>query len=275
MQISRAMAKELDETQVSMTLEHHQKPYTVTLPLPSLHDIDEKDIFDKMGLVMGLPARVGKLEPGSPAELAGLKKGDRIVSINDESMLDWTKVVEYVSKHPAESLQLGVKHDGAIKKIDITPSTKPDGKGYLGVYIDDSLLRKEKLSFIPAFSASIVQTYEYSWLTLKMIYFMMSGQASLEHISGPVSIAQVAGATAKVGLTYYLDFLAIISISLGLLNLLPIPMLDGGHLFYYLIEAVRRKPLSEGAQMIGLRIGLIILVSLMFVAFYNDILRLV
>jgi len=90
-----------------------------------------------------------------------------------------------------------------------------------------------------------------------------------------VSIAQVAGATAKVGVTYYIDFLGIISISLGVLNLLPIPMLDGGHLLYYLIEAVRRKPLSESSQMIGLRIGLIILVSLMFIAFYNDILRLV
>lgn len=275
MQVSRAFAKDLDKPTVSLTLEHHHKPYTVLLPMPSLLDSNEKDLFDNMGLVMGLPARVGKLQPGSPAESVGLKHGDRIVSINDESILDWMKVVDFVSVHPGEKLKLGVRRAGTLETIEIIPETKANGKGYLGVYLDESLLRKEKLGFLSAVTASFKQTYQYSWLTLKMIYLMITGQASLEHLSGPVSIAQVAGATAKVGFTYYIDFLAIISISLGVLNLLPVPMLDGGHLLYYFIEVVRGKPLSEAAQMMGLRIGLIILVSLMFVAFYNDILRLV
>lgn len=275
MQVSRAMGKALNEKSLSVTLQHEGVPYSANLPMPSLRDSEEKDIFESMGLKMGLPARVGKVEEGAPADLAGLKKGDRIISVNGESAEDWMKVVNVVGEHPSTEMHLEIKREGQLKQLTVTPALKSNGKGYLGVYIDDSLLRKEKLSFISAISASFKQTYEYSWLTLKMIYFMMSGQASLEHLSGPVSIAQVAGATAKVGVTYYLDFLAIISISLGVLNLLPIPMLDGGHLFYYLIELVRRKPLSEASQMMGLRIGLIILVSLMFVAFYNDILRLV
>lgn len=274
MQLSRAIVGHLEDPKISLTLDHHQQPYTVALPLPSMQDSDEKNIYENMGLVLGLPAKLGGVIPDSPAEKAGLKAGDQIVSIDGQDMYDWTKVVTYISDHP-EPMTLGVQRAGSSHAVHVIPEKKPNGKGFLGVHIDESLLRKEKLPFSGAISSSLKQTYEYSWLTLKMIYFMMSGQASLEHLSGPVSIAQVAGATAKVGFTYYLDFLAIISISLGVLNLLPIPMLDGGHLFFYLVEVLRRKPLSEATQMIGLRIGFAILVSLMLVAFYNDLLRLV
>jgi len=228
-----------------------------------------------MGLKMGLPARVGKVQPDSPAELAGLQTGDRIVSVNHVDMPDWMDIVTTVSEHPLEPVVLGVQRGESLLSISITPEKNSAGRGYMGVFLDETLLRKEQYPFFSAISHAAKQTVEYSWLTLKMIYFMVSGQASLEHLSGPVSIAQVAGATAKVGFTHYLDFLAIISISLGVLNLLPIPVLDGGHLLYYLVEVLRRKPLSEDAQLIGLRFGFIFLVSLMLVALYNDILRLV
>jgi regulator of sigma E protease len=275
MQISRELVKHLNEPEVQLTLVHQQKPYTVRLPLPSLQADSQTNILDTMGLNMGLPALVGKVQPGSPADLSNLQAGDRIVSVNQVEMPDWMDVVSTISEHPLEPVILGVERGSDLININITPEKNSAGRGYLGVFLDESLLRKEQFSFLAAIPQAGKQTVEYSWLTLKMIYFMISGQASLEHLSGPVSIAQVAGATAKVGFTHYLDFLAIISISLGVLNLLPIPVLDGGHLLYYLVEVLRRKPLSEAAQMIGLRFGLIFLVSLMLVALYNDILRLV
>ncbi len=276
MQISRALAKHLNDPSVDLTLvRDEQAPYTVNLPLPSLHAESKTPLLETMGLNMGLPARVGKVKPGSPAALADLQPGDRIISVNDEPMPDWMQVVTAISKHPLEPVVLGVQRKESVLSIRLIPEKTDSGRGAMGVFLDESLLRKEKYSFVSAVLLAGKQTAEYSWLTLKMIYFMISGQASLEHLSGPVSIAQIAGATAKVGFTHYLDFLAIISISLGVLNLLPIPVLDGGHLLYYLVEILRRKPLSETAQMIGLRFGLIFLVSLMLVALYNDILRLV
>jgi regulator of sigma E protease len=275
MQLSRQMTKHLSEPSIKLTLARAGTEREAELPMPSLLKEEKANYFAEMGVKLGLPARVGHLVPGSPAEKAGLLPGDRITSVQSKAMPNWMDLVAYINEHPEEPLILGVQREGQSLNIHLTPQKNAEGKGSMGVYLDPSLLRHERLSFTRASSQAMAQTYQYALLTVKMIYFMISGQASLEHLSGPVSIAQIAGESAKIGFSYYLDFLAIISISLGVLNLLPIPALDGGHLLYYAIELLRRKPLSEAAQMIGFRFGVIILLSLMVVAFYNDILRLV
>jgi len=274
MEVSRAMAQYLDKPDVKATLLHGNQPYTVTLPIPSLLD-KEVGVLESAGLTMGLPAWVGEVDSDSPAEQAGLQAGDRIVSVDGRPLLDWMDLVAETSEHPNQTLQFDVVRAGKTIPIEVLTGENAGGQGFIGIHLDESLIRKEQYPLGIAVKKAFIQTYQYSWLTLKMIFLMVTGEASLTHLSGPVSIAQIAGATAKVGITYYLDFLAIISISLGVLNLLPVPMLDGGHILYYLIEVVRRKPLTEAAQMMGLRLGLLILVSLMAVAFYNDILRLV
>ncbi len=125
-----------------------------------------------------------------------------------------------------------------------------------------------------ALPAAFARTWEYSVLTLKVIWRILTGQASIHNLSGPITIADAAGKTASIGLVYFIKFLAIVSISLGVLNLLPIPVLDGGHLLYYAIEAVKGSPLSEAAMLQGQKIGLVLLLGLMTLAFYVDILRL-
>lgn len=273
MELSRGLVQHMDKPDVTVSLVHQDKPYTVSLPMPSLNE-KEQGIYDSMGLTMGLPALVGDVKPETPAARAGIKPGDTIIAMNNEPVTNWMDLVVYVAEHPNETLTLELSGT-QTRTVQVVTALKEDGKGFIGVGINENFMRKAQLGFVSALIKAVVQTYDYALLTLKMIVKMVTGQASLEHLSGPLTIAQVAGATAKVGLTYYLDFLAVISISLGVLNLLPVPVLDGGHLLYYFIEVLRGKPLTEAAQMIGLRVGLTILVSLMVLAFYNDILRLV
>jgi regulator of sigma E protease len=152
-------------------------------------------------------------------------------------------------------------------------------KGFVGVTVKTvplppEMLRKERLNIVNALGAAISKTADYTIITFKMIGKMIIGDVGLRTLSGPITIAQGAGATVIVGFQYYLGFLALISISLGVLNLLPIPILDGGHLLYYLIEFITRKPVSERVQVIGFKIGMLLLSFLMAIAFYNDILRL-
>lgn len=273
--LTRALVKELGEDRVDLTLSREGETHVVTLPMPNLKDGELTDLLEAMGIDIAVPALVGDIDPDTPAQRAGLQAGDRIKSVDGEPIKHWMEMVEYVSERPEQTIALGVQRNGTQFTVDIIPEEKVSGRGYLGVFLSDTLIRKEHFTFLQSLKLAVNQTIEYIALTFKMIYFLISGQASINHLSGPVSIAQIAGVTAQSGLSYFLDFLAVISVSLGVLNLLPIPMLDGGHLLYYLIEIVRGKPLSEASQMMGFRIGLIILVSLMAVAFYNDILRLV
>jgi regulator of sigma E protease len=137
------------------------------------------------------------------------------------------------------------------------------------------LRAESRLNPVAALPAAMAQTWQMSWLTLKMLWRMVQGEVSVKHVSGPIQIAQVAGYSAQIGLVSFLSFMAIVSISLGVLNLLPVPVLDGGHLLFYGIEAVKGSPLSERAQEAGSRLGLMLLAGLMGLAFYNDIMRLI
>ena len=235
-----------------------------------------------MPLQRSLPPVVGKLVPGGAAEAAGLKPGDRVVSINGTAIGDWNQLTDTTRKDagPHRTLALVVMRDGKRLSMSLQPrlTSEPDGTRVwaIGIYAKpvtaeyDTVLRRGPLAAVPA---AIEQMWDLTATTVKMLGHMLTGSASLSNLSGPISIAQYAQTSAEMGPAWFLYFLGIISLSLGIMNLLPIPILDGGHLLYYLIELVKGSPLSERAMAVGQYMGMVLLVMLMSVAFYNDILR--
>lgn len=231
-----------------------------------------------------LPPDIGKIEPGSPAEAAGLRPGDRIVAVDGEPIEEWRQLVEIVRAHPGKPLQFAVERQGKIHEVTLIPAEvltqegKPQGRIGAGVKVPPGLYDALKITYrlgpVEALAAAVSKTAEFSWLTLKMLGRMLIGQASLENLSGPISIAQYAGQSAALGMSYFFKFLAIVSISLGVINLLPIPVLDGGHLLFYLIEAVRGSPLSEQTMARFQQLGMAILLALMALAIFFDLQRL-
>ncbi len=226
---------------------------------------------------------IERIEHGSAAERAGLRRGDRIVRVDGEAVSSWQAWVRYVRAHPEVVLDLVVERSGSEIPLQVMPTSEQGPSGVIGrigaaVRIPDGVQDEMKVTYrlglFPGFAAAVARTYDYSALTLKMIGRMLVGRAALENLSGPLSIAQYAGVSARLGLAQFLKFLAAISVSLGVLNLLPIPVLDGGHLALYAVEAVIGRPLSDRALLVFQQIGLFILISLMGLAFYLDLDRL-
>jgi regulator of sigma E protease len=230
------------------------------------------------------PAIIDRLVAAGPAERAGLLGGDRIVSADGETIADWSEWVDYVSARPGQAINTQVERDGMFVALQITPEAiHEDGKtiGRIGAYVrlpddgqHDTMRVVVRHGILEAVPAALVRTWEMSALTLRTLWKMIIGKASVENISGPITIARYAGQSAAVGLASFLGFLAIVSISLGVLNLLPIPVLDGGHLMYYLLEFFKGSPVTETTQLIGQRIGIFIILALLSLAFYNDLVRL-
>ncbi len=222
-------------------------------------------------------ATVFRLVENSPAAEAGLQRGDAIIAIDGEPVRDWFHLVQRVSSRPGQKLSLSVRRgDLEIETELTTEAVVVDGERYgrMGLYrppLENARLRYGPLAAIPA-------SLDYNWrttvVTLRSLGRMLSARMSSENLAGPITIARLAGQMVESGYDDFLRFLAIISISLGLINLLPIPLLDGGHLLYFAIEAVRGRPLSERSMLRGQQIGIVLLALLMSVAFYNDIMRL-
>jgi regulator of sigma E protease len=211
-----------------------------------------------------------------------MQAGDRVVAVDGVALDSWDAWVEIVRAHPGRTLTVEVERAGAIHALDLTPlATTVDGAsiGRIGAEVavpEGSTampLGIERHAPLEAVGGALARTAEMSVTTLKFLYKMVVGEASVQNLSGPISIAHYAGASARLGFARFLEFLALVSVSLAVLNLLPIPLLDGGHLLYYLIESVTRRPVSEHLQTYGQQIGLFVLLGLMGLAVYNDILR--
>ncbi|SFS19688.1 regulator of sigma E protease [Dyella sp. OK004] len=253
----------------------------VVLPLnllPAGQDVGQ--YLDKLGLKLApLPAIAATVLPGKPAAAAGMKSGDRILSVNGQNVADYPDFQRLIPQEAAKSptLSMVVNRDGKTLPLTVTARMESlEGQptnwviGVAAYEREPAVLRYGPLK---AIGASLQATWNGTAQTFNLIGKMLSGQASTKNLSGVIGIAQVANASANMGLGWFLNFLAMVSLSLAVLNLLPIPVLDGGHLLYYLIELVKGSPLSERAMMAGQYIGLALLFTLMGLAFYNDIHR--
>lgn len=257
-----------------------QRARSIRVDLGALdqYAIGSRTIASQLGLwPPAAPAEVFRLVENSPAAGAGLQKGDRIIAIDGEPVGDWNEMAERVSDRPGQELSLLLRRGAAEIATELTAdAVTVDGKEYGRIGLYRPPLQTVRLRYGPL--AAIPASLDYNWrmttVTLRSIGRMLRAQMPADNLSGPITIARMAGYTAASGYADFLKFLAIISISLGLLNLLPIPLLDGGHLLYFAIEAVKGSPPSEKALLWGQRLGIVILVLLMSVAFYNDIIRL-
>ena len=260
----------------------HRRDVYVNISSISIDDLADSGLLERMGITPKqfiVPAVVGEIQPGHAAERAGIRPGDRITSVNGKPVSNWIKWVDVVRAHPEQDLAVEITRNNQTVSITLRPDKKVDDNGKIIGFIgaanqpQEMMVAKESYSLIPAFGKALVRTWDMSWLTVRMLGKLVTGQASYKNLSGPISIAQYAGDSAKNGVSSFLWFLAIVSISLGVLNLLPVPVLDGGHLMYYLVEFIKGNPVSEATQAIGQQIGLVLLLGLMILVFYNDIMR--
>lgn len=263
-----------------LTLTRQGREVASRLDLPASDASDtQADPLAASGLALHVPnPTVRGVIEGSAGERDGLRQGDVITRVQDVANPDTRQLIQIIQDHAGQALPLTVSRAGSSVTLDVTPRAEEvEGKsiGRLGVQLGGEVERVH-VSYGPleSIAKGVQRTWETSWFSLKMMGRMLTGDVSWRNISGPVTIADYAGQTARIGVAAYVAYLALISISLGVLNLLPIPMLDGGHLLYYLIEIVRGRPLPEHWMAAGQRVGIGLLGMLMALAFFNDLTRL-
>ncbi|MDH0318710.1 MULTISPECIES: sigma E protease regulator RseP [Aeromonas] len=286
--VTYALISHLGDDSVQLKLKAANTSYAVdkTLQLAGWKfDPDKESPIGSLGIVpLGgkvLPV-VEAVVPSSASEKAGLQIGDRIKGVDGDAITEWTQFVERVQQSPAQPLQVTVERGGSEMILILTP----DGKkvkgqlvGFVGlspqlVPLPDEYRTLLQYGPLQALWHGVQKTWSLITLTFDMIGKLIGGIVSLDNLSGPISIAKGAGSSADYGLVYFLGFLALISVNLGIINLFPLPVLDGGHLVYFLIEAITGKPVSEKIQEVGFRIGAAILMLLMGIALFNDFARL-
>jgi len=250
-----------------------------------LKGADEPDPIRSLGIRPwrpALPPILAELDSKGPAQAAGLKTGDRLLTLDGQSLNDWQQVVDTVRMHPDTKIMLRVERDGAQIDVPVTLAARGESKaptGYLGAGVKavdwpPEMIREVSYGPLAAIGEGARRTWTMSVLTLDSLKKMLFGELSVKNLSGPITIAKVAGASAQSGVADFLNFLAYLSISLGVLNLLPIPVLDGGHLLFYLVEWARGRPLSDRVQGWGIQIGISLVVGVMLLALVNDLGRL-
>jgi regulator of sigma E protease len=249
-------------------------------------DLDA-DFLGKVGLQRFQPLVrpvIGKVVENSAAARAGLRPGDEIVAVSGSPVGRWEDLVKAIRQRPGTAVDLALRREGGEQTVTVTPDAVQEngetiGKIGVGPKIDEAAMQRlfteVRYGPVAAFGQALGKTWEISALSLKMLGKMIVGQVSLKNLSGPITIADYAGQSAQLGWLPYVSFIALISISLGVLNLLPVPVLDGGHLMYYIVEIIKGRPVSERAVEIGQRVGMVLLFTLMAFAIYNDIHRLV
>ena len=244
------------------------------------------DLMQAIGLTRYQPPLkpvIGRLIAGGAGERDGLKAEDEIVEVDGQAMAAWEELVAVISAAPGRALQFKILRGGATHELAVTPESKQEGGKTLGRIgaapkMDEVALKRliteVRYGPLESVARATARTWEVSTFTLKMLGKMIAGEVSLKNLSGPITIADYAGQSAQLGWLAYLSFLALISISLGVLNLMPVPLLDGGHLMYYVAEIVKGSPVSDRVMEVGQQVGMVLLFSLMAFALYNDISRL-
>ncbi|KAB0624746.1 RIP metalloprotease RseP [Acinetobacter gandensis] len=287
--LSYALVDRVGETgNIQIQAERDGQLKTFSLPIQSFLRDQSQSPLEILGFTPyrpEIPAVVSKLSEDGAAVRQGMKQGDRIVAIDGVKMKDWFDVVQVVQASPEKLLKIDVLRQNKIVHLEVMPQGKRDqmGKvtGMLGVQSDPGKVNvpaeyKQIIQYSPveAIGKAVEKTGQISGMILNSIVKMVRGLVGLDNLSGPITIAKVAGQSAEMGWQTFISFMALMSVSLGILNLLPIPMLDGGHLIYYFIELIRGKPVSEQIQLVGLKIGMVLLGSMMLLALFNDIMRL-
>ena len=261
---------------------------TFQLPIQDFLKNQNQSALDSLGFMPyrpHIPAIAAKLSEDGAAIRQGMKEGDKIIAIDGVKMNDWFDVVQVVQASPEKLLKIDILRQNQLLHLEVMPQAKRDSmgnvSGMLGVQnipgkINIPADYKQVIQYSPteAFVMAVDKTGQISGMILNSIVKMFRGLIGLDNLSGPITIAKVAGQSAEMGWQTFISFMALMSVSLGILNLLPIPMLDGGHLVYYFIELIRGKPVSEQIQLVGLKIGMVLLGSMMLLALFNDFMRL-
>lgn len=265
--------------------------YDVQVPLDKwMQGVKDPDPLDGLGLQLAFPLKaiVGEMTPSGVAEQAGFKAGDQILQVDQLTIKDWRDWFNYVRANPKHSLAVTVQRGDNTLSLRVTPEyfTEPESfqkkavsYGRVGMAVQaqippDELFRHYDYSLGGALAAGVERTWETAGFVLLSVKKLILGEISTKNLSGPISIAKVAGSSAQNGLKSFVGFVALLSVFLGVFNLLPIPVLDGGHLLYLFIEVIKGKPVSEKMQILSYQVGIMLVIGLSIVAMYNDIMRL-
>jgi len=280
-QLIRRVALRLgDSDDLVLKVENSGRVREVFLPLAGWKvDPEKPDILGALGIkhqILVQKPLLDNVTEDGPAGKAGILSGDLIVSINDEKIHYWNDLVRRVSSNPGESVKVTVERNGELLDYSVVIGSRQVNErktGFLGVGSNnaDLIVTRKGESLWQSFEISLNETWEMVYLSVRLFGKLLVGDLSLKSLSGPIKIAEGAGGSARIGLVYFLSFVAMVSVNLGFINLLPVPLLDGGHLMYFSVEAIRGKPLSERIQEIGLQIGVLLVFSMMAIAIYNDI----
>jgi regulator of sigma E protease len=272
-----------DHRRVILTAKTPGGTFDYPLSVGNVDDEDvDQDFMDKLGFEPGGGTlAVAGVEAGSAAQKSGLQPGDTLRALDGKKIDNGSAFIDYVQGHAGRPLTLTVERDGAWRTVQVVPELRRDATtnkdvGRIGASLATRIPSVE-VRYGPAESLrlGVNRTWDISMYSLRMFGRMITGEASLKNLSGPVTIADYAGKSARLGVSAFLSFLALVSISLGVLNLLPIPVLDGGHLLYYLVEAATGKAVSDRLQLVLQRAGLVCIVALSMIALFNDLARLI